>query len=636
MGPELDAAKVALETMVTALQAAPGSFPKTALVTFRDDATVDIVTRDPAKLRDKIAGLTTTHTTDCPEESNRALLTAGRLLSSGARAILVTDAESRPTGPSRATVEQLYASKGIQLSTLLSDDTCMSAPPPRAARGAAVTAIAPDGDGAAPEENRPADQLGAETPVRTFSEESLVSGGVFSFQKEIKTQTATVPTRFSNTLANLALAAVRPTVATIEPGSAPRGTTLSVELTGAGTGFGPGSTIAVAGTGVQVTATDVLSPTRISATLEVAPDAALGFRDVTVSTPGAGSATGLGALQVGAAPTVPTLVSVTPAVLPAGTQRDVTLSGALTHFGPTSAPDFGAGVTVGQVTAASATSLVAKVSVSPGAAAGLRAVTVRTGGETVTFAGPVVITPAPPPAPPLPRLTSASPRTGARGATVEVEVTGADTAFADGASAAELSGEGVRVLSTRVTSPTEAFALLKIAGDAPLGPRDLGVRTAGREAVLHDGFEVTSAQAAPAPTPTPGTTHTPTSCTDRARPSAAFSGVSVKHRTLTLRGRAADTGCTAEISVAGRVARVEVAISRRSGKRCRFVAGSGRLGSARACSRPVFLRATGTTRWTMTLKRKLPRGTYTVLVRARDAAGNVTARPAKRSVKVSA
>jgi hypothetical protein len=110
--------------------------------------------------------------------------------------------------------------------------------------------------------------------------------------------------------------------------------------------------------------------------------------------------------------------------------------------------------------------------------------------------------------------------------------------------------------------------------------------------------------------------------------------VSVKHRTLTLRGRAHDDGCTADISVAGRVARVELAISRRSGKRCRFVTGSGRLGSARACSRALFLRAKGTTRWTLTVARRLPRGSYKVLVRARDAAGNLTARPAARTVRI--
>jgi hypothetical protein len=36
----------------------------------------------------------------------------------------------------------------------------------------------------------------------------------------------------------------------------------------------------------------------------------------------------------------------------------------------------------------------------------------------------------------------------------------------------------------------------------------------------------------------------------------------------------------------------------------------------------------------LTLKRKLPHGTYAVLVRAHDAAGNLTARPAKRTVRV--
>jgi hypothetical protein len=44
--------------------------------------------------------------------------------------------------------------------------------------------------------------------------------------------------------------------------------------------------------------------------------------------------------------------------------------------------------------------------------------------------------------------------------------------------------------------------------------------------------------------------------------------------------------------------------------------------------------ATGTTRWSLTTKRRLPRGRYTISVRARDAAGNVQARPAKRRHRV--
>ena len=42
----------------------------------------------------------------------------------------------------------------------------------------------------------------------------------------------------------------------------------------------------------------------------------------------------------------------------------------------------------------------------------------------------------------------------------------------------------------------------------------------------------------------------------------------------------------------------------------------------------MWLKAKGTARWS--LKVKLPRGTYTLLLRARDRAGNLTAKPARR------
>jgi hypothetical protein len=77
-----------------------------------------------------------------------------------------------------------------------------------------------------------------------------------------------------------------------------------------------------------------------------------------------------------------------------------------------------------------------------------------------------------------------------------------------------------------------------------------------------------------------------------------------------------------------------VAISRKVGKKCRFVASSGKLGSARKCSKPSFLRAKGTTTWSLSLNRKLPHAKYTVLARARDAAGNLQATPVKRTVRL--
>ena len=79
-----------------------------------------------------------------------------------------------------------------------------------------------------------------------------------------------------------------------------------------------------------------------------------------------------------------------------------------------------------------------------------------------------------------------------------------------------------------------------------------------------------------------------------------------------------------------------MAISRAaSRKRCRFVAAAGTLTSARSCSKQVWLKAKGTTRWSLILKRRLPRGTYKIQVRARDAAGNRQAAVAKRTQRVS-
>ncbi len=132
---------------------------------------------------------------------------------------------------------------------------------------------------------------------------------------------------------------------------------------------------------------------------------------------------------------------------------------------------------------------------------------------------------------------------------------------------------------------------LEIAAGAPLGFRDLEVTTGAEHAALLDGFEVTPAPAVqPTPTASPasdggtpgGAAGPPSTCADRAAPRATIARARAQRRRLHLRGRASDAGCAAAISVAGRVARVEVAIARAAGRRkCRFVARGGRL-TARA------------------------------------------------------
>jgi hypothetical protein len=543
-------------------------------------------------------------------------------------------------------VDELFAEKSATLSVILSG----SCPPGQGgvalARPAALAAVTPVWAApmaeVGPDEPRPEDVLGVEGDIRTFTEESLFSGGIFSFQREVKSGTPEAVERYSHTLANIATAAVLPAVAAVNPSTVPQGTTLDVELTGANTGFRAGSTVAVSGAGVTVDSADVLSPTRMIVRLTAASDAELGFRDVTVSTDrGDGSieaAAGIGAVEVVGPPAGPTVLSVTPSQLEAGSTANVTVSGGLTHFDQgSSAAAFGTGVTVNSLTVTSPTSAVANVTAGAGATIGFRDVTVQTGGELANenVTGPLLVVAA---APPVPRLTGASPNFGIRGSTVDVTLTGADTHFEAGQSLVSVSGPGVQLVSTTVDGATSLVARLEIAGGAPPGFRDLKVTTGAEHAVLLDGFEVR-------PVPHPGGGGggggggPPGTCTDTARPTATFlkgtRGVRSARRRLHLRGHASDAGCSAAIPVPGKVARVEVSISRRArGRKCRFVTPGGRLTKGRGCANALWLKAKGASSWSFDTSRRLPRGTYTLRVRARDAAGNRQARPATRTQRV--
>ena len=117
-------------------------------------------------------------------------------------------------------------------------------------------------------------------------------------------------------------------------------------------------------------------------------------------------------------------------------------------------------------------------------------------------------------------------------------------------------------------------------------------------------------------------------CLDRAAPSARVATT----RGSGLGGSASDRGCGA--GGHGRVTKVSVAVARRAAHgRCRFATRSGRLGRARACSRRSYLRARGTTHWSLRLGHRLPRGRYTAWVRTRDAAGNARTRATRFAVR---
>jgi hypothetical protein len=117
-------------------------------------------------------------------------------------------------------------------------------------------------------------------------------------------------------------------------------------------------------------------------------------------------------------------------------------------------------------------------------------------------------------------------------------------------------------------------------------------------------------------------------CLDRSAPNpkVAKAGASA------LRGSTADRGCGSGGS--GHVTRVSVSIARvTSGGRCRLASSSGKLGRTQSCSHRRYLRAHGTSHWSLRLRHRLPRGRYVAVIRARDAAGNRRTRSVRFSVR---
>ncbi len=103
MSNEIGAVRTSLSAFITIVEGITTRlgtpFPDVAIVTFKDNVTLRLISDDPARLRAIVNGLTASGGGDCPESSNSALLLAGRLLRNRGVALLITDANSRPDGP---------------------------------------------------------------------------------------------------------------------------------------------------------------------------------------------------------------------------------------------------------------------------------------------------------------------------------------------------------------------------------------------------------------------------------------------------------------------------------------------------------------------------------------------------------
>jgi hypothetical protein len=124
-------------------------------------------------------------------------------------------------------------------------------------------------------------------------------------------------------------------------------------------------------------------------------------------------------------------------------------------------------------------------------------------------------------------------------------------------------------------------------------------------------------------------------CVDRKAPRTSGLKVSTAGRRLTVSGKATDAGCTATRSRkagSGGVKSVQVTLSKAAGTKARFVRANGTLSAPMPKDSGVALVARGTSAWRLAPKARLVAGTYRMVVRAYDAAGNV--RSTSRTVTV--
>jgi hypothetical protein len=77
---------------------------------------------------------------------------------------------------------------------------------------------------------------------------------------------------------------------------------------------------------------------------------------------------------------------------------------------------------------------------------------------------------------------------------------------------------------------------------------------------------------------------------------------------------------------------VQVAVTRK-GARCKALTRGGKL-KRRACGRPRWLAATGTSTWKLKLQRRLPPGRYVIRSRAIAPDGSVERTPARVKVRL--
>ena len=185
-----------------------------------------------------------------------------------------------------------------------------------------------------------------------------------------------------------------PEITSVAPNSGQQGETFNVTIIGSDLA---GVTLVDFGSGISTTIVGGANTQQIVIAIVIAGDAALGARDVSVTTPG-GVATLPSGFMVTLAPVTPWITSITPKSGEQGQSLQLTIAGR--NLAGATSIDLGSGIaTTGQGTVVSDTQIVTNISIPADAALGVRSLAVTTPNGIATLANAFTVTSAPTPSP---------------------------------------------------------------------------------------------------------------------------------------------------------------------------------------------------------------------------------------------
>jgi len=269
--------------------------------------------------------------------------------------------------------------------------------------------------------------------------------------------TATSVAGTSNAVTFAVVPPATPTLNAISPARGVRSTTVAVKLTGSL--LNGATAINVTGGGITVGGVNQISENEVDTSFIISAGAALGTRNVTITTTG-GTSNAV-TFQVVA----PTLSSVSPNVSLRGiTNLPLTFTG-IGLTGTSAATVSGSGVTITGVTVVNDTTVTANMTIATSAATGVRNISLTTpDGATNTVPFTVLGS----------TLNAINPVAGLRGSSVLVTLTGNNLT---GATGVTVSGSGVTVSGVTVMNDTTVTATFTISATATRGLRTVTVTT---------------------------------------------------------------------------------------------------------------------------------------------------------------